>query len=89
MVPFARPQLCFPDQVPIQIDRDGNLTNPPDEPAFILTSAAVLGFDLVLGGWAAGCSLGKRLLHAGPINATGWDVQWARAEPGWSRRTWH
>jgi hypothetical protein len=77
------------DRVSIWIDQHGNRTDPPETPAFVIANAAVLGVDVVIGGWVVLGALWWivcRLLSR--INMARWDVQWARTEPGWNRRTW-
>jgi hypothetical protein len=77
------------DRMAIWINQRGNRADPPDTPAFIIANAALIGVDVVVGGWVALGALWWtvcRLLSR--INAARWDVQWAHTEPGWSHRTW-
>jgi hypothetical protein len=77
------------DRVPIWIDQHGNRTDPPETPGFMLVTALVIGVELILGGWVLLWALWRVLCSVlNRINATWWDVQWARTGPGWSRRTW-
>jgi hypothetical protein len=53
-----------------------------------IANAIVLGINLVLGEWAVLGTLCWTVCHVlSRINAAQWDVQWARTEPEWSRRT--
>jgi hypothetical protein len=77
------------DRVTIWIDQHGNRADPPQTPGFVIANAAVPGVDVVVGGWVALGALWWIVCRVlSRINATRWDMQWARIEPGWSRRTW-
>lgn len=77
------------DRMSIWIDQHGNRVDPPETPGFIIANAAVLGVDVVIGGWLALGALWWIVCRVlSRINMAWWDVQWARTEPGWNRRTW-
>lgn len=77
------------DRMTIWIDQRGNRTDPPETPGFIIANAAVLGVDVVIGGWVVLGALWWIVCRVlSRINMARWDVQWARTEPGWNRRTW-
>lgn len=76
-------------QLPIWVDHEGNRTQPPQTREAAVTTALVIGIDVVILGWL---SLGVLWWTAGQvldrINAAWWDVQWARIGPRWSRQSW-
>lgn len=75
------------DRVPIWIDRYGNRTDPPPNLGCMIVNGAVIGFDLMLGGWMLLGALWWAVCRVlGRINAAWWEVQWARTEPRWSHR---
>lgn len=77
------------DRVQIWVDRAGDRAAAPRAPGEIRTAAWVVGVDLVLAGWLllGGLWWGAlRVLER--INTESWRAEWARTEPGWSRRSW-
>lgn len=77
------------DRMSIWIDQHGNRVDPPATPSSMIADAAANGVALLAGGWALLGSLWWAACRVlGRINATWWDVQWARTGPGWSRRSW-
>lgn len=77
------------DRVAIWIDQHGNRTDPPEPPGSMIADAVASGVVLVLSGWAVLGALWWTVCRVlNRVNATSWELQWARIEPGWSRRTW-
>lgn len=77
------------DRVAIWIDQHGTRTDPPPSPGSMIADAVALGVVLVLGGWLVLGALWWAVCRVlGRVNAAGWELQWARTEPGWSHRTW-
>jgi hypothetical protein len=82
---LARSSSRAGDQVPIWLDRDGNLSSPPGNPLSAALDGVVIGF-VVLG---LGCSLiaavwiGLRRIIFNH-NTRAWEREWARVGPEWN-----
>jgi hypothetical protein len=77
------------DRIPIWIDARGNRVDPPKTSGIMIADAVGYGILFLTGGWGLIGSLwwtARRILDR--INATRWDLDWARTGPGWSRQTW-
>jgi hypothetical protein len=73
------------DQVPIWLDRDGNLSSPPGSPLSaaldgLMTGIVVLGLG---GGLIAAAWIGLRRIIL-DHNSRAWEREWARVGPDWN-----